>query len=122
VSHLPACPAGVSHLLLQSAVKEDKKIKQQSFSKKSCKKRSGPMWQWLRKSYIKGFLVYNKMQIIFLTIFVLGFLDLIIYSDVVYFLFLIPEVTWPVFVVLIAIGVYKWKKIRKTKKQERDVN
>jgi hypothetical protein len=79
------------------------------------------MWHWLRKSYIKGFLVYNKIQIIFLTIFVLGFLDLMIYSDVVYFIFLLPEVTWPIFVFLIALGVYKFLKNKNAKKKNSDM-
>ncbi|MDR7074313.1 hypothetical protein [Fictibacillus barbaricus] len=79
------------------------------------------MWQWLRKSYIKGFLVYNKIQLIFLTIFLLGFLDLMIYSDVVYFLFLIPEVTWPIFVILIVIGIYKWVYYKKKVNKNEDI-
>jgi hypothetical protein len=71
--------------------------------------------QYFKKFSTRLFLFYNKFQTLILTLFVIGFIDLFAYTDIIITLLALPEFIPIVVVILIAIGLYKYLIKRKNK-------
>lgn len=66
----------------------------------------------LKKVFMIITLFYNRFQSLVLAVFVIGVIDLLLYSDIVMTLFLIPEFTPLVLMVLFSFGIYRFLKSR----------
>lgn len=67
---------------------------------------------FIRKAGIALFVFYNKFQMIILSIFVLGLVDIMLYSDLLTLMTIIPAATPLIIATIIGYGVYKFFKNR----------
>ena len=58
------------------------------------------------------YLIYNKLQVLLLSIFVFGILDVLLYSDLLMALIVIPEFTPIVIMIIFGYGLYRFMKYK----------
>ncbi|HEU4965349.1 MAG TPA: hypothetical protein VFV52_16095 [Bacilli bacterium] len=74
----------------------------------------------LNRLWIKAALLYNRFQALFLSLFLFGLLDLLVYSDVLMTLFAFPEAVPLAILMLVAFGVWRMVRKKRRKKQATD--
>lgn len=76
------------------------------------------MPRFLQSAWFQVTVLYSRFQTFVLTIFVIGILDFMVYSDAILALMAIPELTPIVIIGLLIFGLVKHFFFRKSKRRE----
>jgi len=74
--------------------------------------------RWIKCVSTRLYLIYNKIQVLLLSIFVFGVLDFLLYSDVLMALIVMPEFTPIVIIIIFGYGFYRFMRYKTKRKMQ----